>query len=248
MIKLSRKHSEIRKRIKEHSPFNQEETSQILKTFFNLVPNSVNILVQNYQFDKKKVLDIGCSYGQTLLYWGEDSGGIEIQDKMVRFLESLGKVVYRLNVEEGFSNLKKENYDAIYVNNLIEHLVSPHLFLARLHSLLKPGGILAIGYPVVPPFLFKNLWKLLGYRSWLAVTHINFFTSETAKLTLERAGFKTINYYFPGLYRIPILSKLCSSIGIHCLSVCQKIDGFKYNPKRLPEFDPFWAPDLKHFR
>ncbi len=220
-----------------------------MNKFFNSVPTSVRILVQNHQFDKKKVLDIGCSYGQTLLYWREDSEGVEIQYHMVELVKALGRKVHVLNVEDQFQGLSCESYDAIYTNNLIEHLVSTHLFLARLHSLLKPGGILAIGHPIVPPYLFRNLWNLFGYRGWFAVEHINFFTPQTAKLTLERAGFKVKHQYFPGVGRIhPALSKMCVSIGIHLLSICQRIDEFKYNPKRLTEFDPSWASDLTRFR
>jgi SAM-dependent methyltransferase len=248
MTELSKKHSEIRKLIKERSPFDEKETNRILDYFFSTIPTNVRILIHDYQFNKNKVLDIGCSYGMSLLYWREDSEGIEIQDHMVQFVRSLGRIVHKLNVEEGFSGLRKENYDAIYSNNLIEHLVAPHLFLVRLHSLLKPGGILAIGYPLVPPFPFRNLWKLIGYRGWLAVEHVNFFTAETSKLILERAGFRVIHQYFPRFYRISVLNKIGVLIGIQCLSVCQRIDEFKYNPKRLPKFDPSWCSDLKHFR
>lgn len=246
MRQISEKKFAIRELIKKDSPFCEKETERILKEFFNEVPSSVKILIERCDFDKKKVLDIGCGYGQSLFYWGKDSEGIEVQDRMVKFVESLNRTVYRLNVEEGISGLKKENYDAIYSNNLIEHLVSPHLFLARLHLLLKPGGILAIGHPVVPPFLFRSFWKLFGHCGWAAVEHINFFTPRTTKFMLERAGFKVKDQYFPGISRIhPVLGTLCSPIGTHILSVCQSIEGFKYDPKRLSKFNPFWATDLK---
>ena len=249
MSKLTKKYSEIKRLIKEGSPFNEKETNRILNKFFSSIPANVKILVQKYQFDRKKVLDIGCSYGQSLLYWGEKSEGVEIQDYMIQFIKPLNRTVHKLNVEEGFSTLKKENYDAIYSNNLIEHLISPHLFLVRLHSLLKPKGVLAIGHPIMPPFPFRSLWKLLGYRGWLAIEHINFFTPKTAKLMLERTGFKVKEQYFPGISRVhPILGKVCVPIGVHVLSVCQRIDDFKYPSKRLAEFDPSWGSDLKHLR
>lgn len=247
--KFSERRIGIRELIKERSPFDEEETNRILNKFFYAVPRSVKILVQNHQFDRKKVLDIGCSYGLTLLYWREDSEGVEIQHHMVEFVKALGRKVHVLNVDEGFSDLRTESYDAIYTNNLIEHLVSPHLFLVRLHSLLKPGGILAMGHPIVPPYFFRDIWKLFGYSGWLSVEHTNFFTPQTAKLTLERAGFKVKHQYSPEVGRIhPALSKRCVSIGFGLLSVCQRIDKFKYNPKRLLEFDPSWASDLEHFR
>jgi SAM-dependent methyltransferase len=252
MIKLSEKHSEIKKLIKERSPFNEDETNQILNDWFNSIPTLVKIVVENYQFNKKKVLDIGCAYGNSLLYWREDSEGIEIEDHMIKFLKALGRTTYKINVEDGFSELKKESYDAIYSAALIEHLVSPHLFLLRLNLLLKPGGILAIAYPLVPPSIFHNFWKtIIGYKGWAASTHINFFTARDSKLTIERAGFKVIRQHVPAFYRIPLLKKIDNiflPIGVSCLSVCQKIDNFKFPKKRDSQFDPLWAPDLKNFR
>ncbi len=226
MMELSKKHFEIRKLIKEHSPFDKEETNRILNDWFGSVLTLVKIVIQDYQFEKKKVLDIGCAYGNSLLYWREDSEGVEIQKKMVEFLQSLGRTTHRLNVNDGFPGLKQENYDAIYCTALIEHLQSPHVFLTRLRPLLKPHGVLAISYPVVPPLFFQNLWELVvGYRSWLAKEHLNFFTPKTSKLMLERAGFKVIKQYSPAFYRISILrkiNKIFLPIGMSCFSICQK--------------------------
>ncbi len=223
---LSKKHFEIRKLIKEHSSLDKKETNRILNDSFSSIPTLVKIVIQDYQFDKKKVLDIGCAYGNSFLYWREDSEGVEIQKQMVEFLKSLGKTTYRLDVESGFPSLKQENYDAIYCTALIEHLQSPHLFLTRLRPLLKPHGVLAISCPVVPPLFFQNLWELaVGYRSWLAKGHLHFFTPKTSKLMIERAGFKVIKQYSPAFYRISILRKINKvflPIGMSCLSICQK--------------------------
>mgnify|MGYP001029270004 CR=1 FL=1 len=250
METLSKKYSDIKGMIVERSPYDEKETNRILSKFFGSVPIAVKILTRNHGFDEKKVLDIGCSYGLTLLYWKEGSEGVEIQERLSKFVDSMGIKVHKLNVEEGFQGLKEGGYDAIYTHNLLEHLVAPHLFLMRLHKLLKPGGILAIGHPVVPPSPFRELLGLLGYKGWATVEHVNFFTAKTSKLTLERAGFEVMRQYrFRRLYRIPILRDIVGSIWVSCLSVCKKQEGFKYNKKRTAEFDPCWAaPDLKHFR
>ncbi len=79
MVDQNKKHFEIKKFIKERSPFDESETNQIIDKFFSSIPSDIKILSQHYQFDEKKVLDIGCAYGQSLLYWGEDSEGIEVQ-------------------------------------------------------------------------------------------------------------------------------------------------------------------------
>ncbi len=252
MENLTKKHEEIINLIRSHSPFDKDETLRIINKFFKSIPPPVKILTENHQFHIKKVLEIGCSYGQTFLYWAEDSEGIDIQPQMIKFLQSLGKKIHNLNAEEEFSNFSSESFDAVYSSNLIEHLLSPHLFLAKIHSLLKPSGLLALEYPLVPPLPFRWIWKTLNKAGWLAAEHINFFTLETSRLMLERAGFKVIKCY--GFLKLnsypfkPILSKLGLWCGEHTLCVCQKVNNFKYNPKRLAVFDPDWAPELKYFR
>lgn len=248
--KFNEKRQQIIKKITENSPFDEAETSKIVKNIHQKTLWNVKVLIDRYQFDQKKVLDIGSSYGQSLFYWGKGSEGVEIQQKMNSLAEALGYKMHRFNVENGFTDLPKESYEAIYTDNLLEHLVAPHLFLMRLNTLLKKEGILAIGHPVVPPFGFRQLWGLLGQKGWLAVEHINFFTSKSAKLTLERAGFKVLAQYgFPRFYKIPFLNKRFHLIGPHCVSVCKKVENFQYNPKRKQEFDPEWAAaelDLFH--
>ena len=43
MMKLNKKHSEIKKLIEEHSPFNKEEANRISNKFFGSVPANVKI-------------------------------------------------------------------------------------------------------------------------------------------------------------------------------------------------------------
>jgi len=242
------KHRQIISLIRECSPYVAEETERIIHKFFSHPQRIVRLLVSKHQFDDKKVLDIGSSYGQTLLHWGGDSEGFEVSDRFVTFLQSLGKKVHKGNAEDGFPMLQAASYDAIFTNNLFEHLVSPHLFLARLFSLLKPGGTLAIGHPIVPPQPLRFLWKSIGFRGWLAAEHINFFTPQTARLFLQRSGFKVERQYFSAFASLPILSRLTVPFGVHCLSVCKKRDGYKYSSKRVVEFDPEWASDSSSLR
>ena len=247
MKKMLEKKIAIRKSIKESSPFCKEETERILKKFFNKVPNSTKILVEKYDFDRKKVLEIGCMYGQTLLYWGGTSEGVDIYEPAVKFLRSLGRRVNVFNVEDGFDKLKDKQYEAVYCSNVIEHLIAPHLFLARLHTLLKPQGILAIGVPVMPVF-FSCLWKAFGIRGWLAKEHINFFTFKTAKLTLGRAGFEVLEQWSPGLYKFSRpLSRISAGLMPHYLFVCRKIENFTYGTARKSSLNPSWAIDLEGF-
>jgi len=244
MKTLLQKNIELINSIREKSCFDVAETTRIINKFFNKVPNSVDLLAKECGFHKKRVLDMGCFYGQTLLYWGKNSEGVDASERAIRFLKILGINGYNFNVENGFNLLQDKKYEAIYCNNLIEHLVAPHLFLTRLYSILDINGILAISLPAVPSFI-SFLWKKFNFKGWLSVDHVNFFTLETIKLTLERAGFKVVGQYSPGLYKFSsLLSKLCVKFTPHCLLICKKYSDFKYDKIRDSKFNPSWACEL----
>lgn len=247
MDKLKTKYIEILKEIKQTSPFSEKETERISKKFFDGIPNSVKILINRYAFDQKKVLDIGCSFGWSFLYWGKDSEGIELYGPAIEFLEKMKRKIYPLNVENNFDEIRGKKYEAIYCNNLIEHLIAPHLFLLRLNNLLETHGILAIGVPVVPS-KFSFIWENLGFRGWLAKQHIGFFTFETMKLTLERAGFEILEWWSPGVYRFSkFLSRVLVRRMPHILFICKKNENFKYDEIRPLDFNPCWAEGIENF-
>ena len=247
-MNLTDRHRRIVSHIRECSPYGKAETERIIRKFFAHPQRIVRLLVNKHDFDRKKVLDIGSSYGQTLLHWGEHSEGFDVSDQFITFLQSLGKQVHKGNAEDGFPSVLHGNYDAIFTNNLLEHLVSPHLFLVRLFSLLRKNGVLAIGHPCVPPQPARLLWRMMGMQGWLASEHINFFTPQTARLFLERAGFTVEQQYFSAFASVPILARAAVPFGIHCLSICRKVDTYAYPPKRTSAFDPQWANDLSFLR
>ncbi|MCI0479180.1 hypothetical protein L0Y59_01410, partial [Candidatus Uhrbacteria bacterium] len=125
------------------------------------------------------------------------------------------------------------------------HAVAPHLLLVRLHALLKSGGVLVIGHPVVPWVASRWFWKAIGYQGWLAREHINFFTPDSARLTYERSGFRVIRQYCPGFGRWRFLNWLVRPFAIQTLTVCRKIDEYRYESSYI--FEPDWASDLRRF-
>ena len=245
---LDKRRLELIAEIRGISPFSKDETERIIKKFFHKVPRSVRILSKRYNLINKKVLEIASAYGRTFLYWGQDSEAIEVGSDYVKFLNSLNRKVYSLNVEDGFEGISAESYEVIFSSNLFEHLVAPHLFVARLYSLLKPGGLLIVAHPVVPAVFARKLWTLIGYQGWSAVEHVNFFTPETARLTLEMGGFRVLEQFFPGFpAESRFLRWISKPLAIQCISVCRKIEDYHYAPSRWSIFEPKWASDLNKF-
>lgn len=239
---------ELRKIISEKSPVSKERTSEIIRKYFYTIPAYVKILADSFGFSNMKVLDIGSSYGQSLFHWGKNSVGIDSYSECVEFTTAIGYQSFTVNIEDDIPEIGK--YQAVFTNNLFEHVLSPHLFLARLYNLLEDDGVLAIGYPVIPEGIARFLWQKAGIKGYSAPEHINFFDSQTAEYTLQRAGFQTYDRFAPRLYLVnKFLSKLLYSRWIHNFSICRKIPGFKYPKERTADCDPsIYRKDLAVYR
>lgn len=230
--------------IRKHSPFSLQKTEELITSHFLSVSPQVQICLKNHNFGHLKVLDIASGFGNSLMYWGKNSEGIEIKPELIKFLSFTEKKIHQLNVEDDLGKLKGD-YDAVFNMNFLEHLVAPHLFLMRVHQLLKKDGLLAISVPVVPSSLINLFWKTYtGYEAWSSGEHINFYNPRTLALTLSRAGFKIVKQYNPA-FRLSHFSPLF--LASDCLTICQKISQFKYPGKRQIIFEPHWAADLKKF-
>lgn len=249
MLPIDERRQRALKLLREHSPWDETETERIIGKFFARVPSYVRLVYERHGLGDKRVLDIGSTYGQSLLYWGDGSESFEVSPRFIEFLRSIGARVHVGNVEDDWpSSLEPESFDAVFANNIYEHLIAPHLFLARIFRVLRPGGTLVLGYPVVPAIPFRWLYSAVRLTGWLAVEHIGFFTPHAARLNLERNGFSVSEQHFTGLSRLPLLSKNCLSMAEHCLTICTKIDGYRYHNKREEMFDPAWARDLGCYR
>lgn len=244
MRELTDRLGQVRQAVLDRAPLGPEDSAQVAEKHFATVRPIVRYLWSRYSFGERRVLEIGSSYGDHLLFWGPGSEGIELQERQARFTEAMGFPTHRLNVEDELQRLPAQSYEAIHTNNLLEHLVAPHLFLARCYHLLGEGGLLVIGHPVIPGGASRWVWSAAGLNGWLAGEHINFYTPDTVRLTLERAGFEVMEQLSPGFLRVhPLASRLALPIGAGCYSLCRKRPGYRYSQKRLAEFDPSYCRD-----
>jgi len=91
--------------------------------------------------------------------------------------------------------LPKEEFDLIYGIHVIEHLDNPAEVFKKCHDALKKEGIL---YFITPNStskgltIFKDKWWNLEDP-----THIRFFSPQSIKIMLNRAGFRKIEIGIP---------------------------------------------------
>lgn len=186
----------------------------------------------------KRTLDMGCGYGEYMQRCQSDSVGITTTPTEVTYGREHNIDIRLGNVERlaEVLNPQTDNFDVFWGNNLFEHLVSPHAFLVNLKPFAKPDATLILGVPVVP--FVPSLMRLRKFRGALASPHVNFFTLDTLRLTIEFAGWEVTDirsYYLSS----PTLDRATRRCAPH-LYVCAKNNPeYTYPKKKLHE----WSDD-----
>lgn len=96
------------------------------------------------------------------------------------------EMIERIRAEQG-------PIDTILALDILEHLVDPWAMVAKMHELLRPGGVIVASIPnirhytVLFPLLFKNSWKLED-AGLLDRTHLRFFVRSTAIELMTSSG------------------------------------------------------------
>ncbi|MCI0542448.1 class I SAM-dependent methyltransferase [bacterium] len=189
-------------------------------------------LVQSFSLEKKKVLDVGCSYGEFLAHFGDGSAGLSIAGDEVEYGKSRGLDTRFRNIEDDECGFSSEKFDVIFANNIFEHLLSPHMFLQKIRVYLREDGILILGVPCVP--MISPLIRFSKFRGALASNHINFFTRKTLMLTVLRGGWEVRearSFHFSNKY----FDTLLHGIAPHFYVIATPDTNFAYNEKRLKE-------------
>lgn len=192
-----------------------------------------NRILDYFNLRTKKVLDIGCGYGEYLSCFGKDSLGITTTNEEVEYGKNHNLKIIKGNIED-FNTLKGLGYfDFIWANNLFEHLLSPHSFIIKLKRISKGKTILMLGVPVIPKI--SSLMKINKFRGPLASNHISFFTKESLKLTVQFAGWKVLCAR-PFVFKSRLLDGLVSFFAPHLYVVAMNNKDFRYPEKKVKEW------------
>lgn len=184
-----------------------------------------------------KLLDVGCAAGFFLEVAREQgfvAQGLDISDFAVKIAQSRGHQVIKSDLVN--SKLPANSFDLVTMWDLLEHVEFPDQNLKMAHRLLKKNGLLVISTPDAGSFLAQLLGsQWLGYRS--IGEHRFFFSRQTLKLLLKKAGFEIIN--------ISSVGKYISSTNLHYrLQYYSKIahQFFKIPHRLLPKFSIYVNP------
>lgn len=143
----------------------------------------------------RRLLDIGCGPGffvKTAVEHGWQAEGIEPSRQAVAHARGMG-----LAVTEGFfgpgTSRALGPFEAVHMNNMLEHVADPAALLAAARSLLVPGGVLCVGVPNDFSAL-QRAAAAQGMASWWVAPphHLNYFDFDTLTQLLGRLGLRAV--------------------------------------------------------
>ncbi|MCX7974180.1 MAG: class I SAM-dependent methyltransferase [Candidatus Aminicenantes bacterium] len=136
------------------------------------------------------LLDVGCGNGwflKVMLKLGWKVTGVERDEEAVR----LAKDMFGLEVIQGtLDDIKfpPEQFEAITINHVIEHVHDPIKLLAECRRILKSNGIIVIATPnlkSLTKYLFGQYW-----RGWDVPRHLFLFSPKSLRICVERSELR----------------------------------------------------------
>lgn len=151
--------------------------------------------------EEKKLLDIGTGEGKTLLEGlarGFSVTGIDIVDNRIQEAKKESITFVRAHFLE--YDFRGEKFDFIYIDSVLEHVLTPKEYLSKGKDLLKPGGVIYIGVPNEDS-LFNDVRKaafaITGKREFSSKIdpfnnsyHINGFNGKSLQFLVQSLSLK----------------------------------------------------------
>lgn len=138
-----------------------------------------------------RLLDVGCWVGY-LAAEARERGWAVTGVEPSEFASSFARERLGLEVITGdlFSaELPGHAFDAVVLGDVIEHLPDPGAALARIETLLTPGGVVWLALPDAG----SRLARAMGKRWWSVIpTHVQYFTRESMTALLARQGYEVL--------------------------------------------------------
>jgi 2-polyprenyl-3-methyl-5-hydroxy-6-metoxy-1,4-benzoquinol methylase len=149
---------------------------------------------------RQSLFEIGAAYGFFLdlaRRYFDHVGGIDLsRDAALYASEVVGVPVAAGDFLE---HPPQGPFDAVCMWDTIEHLAQPALYIERVATLLRPGGVLAITTGDIGSPLAR--WRKEKWRQIHPPSHLHYFSKRSLRLLLAKHGFEIRYEGYAGCYR-----------------------------------------------
>jgi SAM-dependent methyltransferase len=186
-----------------------------------------------------KFLDLGCWVGFMLdeaRARGWDVVGVEPSEFASGYARSRLGLDVR-SEELMAAELPENEFRAVFMGDVIEHLPDPEAAMRRAGALLEPGGVLALALPDAG----SRIARTMGRRWWSVIpTHVQYFTRHSIRTLLGRTGFATLEIdTAPKAFTV---SYYLERIGGYRPGVARALVG---SARAVGLAERIWAPDFR---
>tara|TARA_B100000287_G_scaffold425703_1_gene472433 strand:- start:2154 stop:2864 length:711 start_codon:yes stop_codon:yes gene_type:complete len=153
-----------------------------LKNYYSKI---VKIILKDFKFKGKEILDFGAGIGTLSVLYENFSGikpfCVELDNNNFKFLRSNGFKVFK-----SLSNSKKK-FDAVFSSNVLEHIEDDQKTIHEIYNKLNKNGLL---------FLFLPAFQILYSDMDKKVGHFRRYKMSEIKEKVEKANFKVSYCYY----------------------------------------------------
>ncbi len=164
-------------------------------------------LIQRY-VSGGRLLDVGTGDGRflaTARSAGYEVAGTEVSEAGASYARERGFDVYLGQITE--LDLPSESFDLATIWHVLEHVPDPGAVLRKVHSLLRPGGILVVAVPNEENFFIRR--RLGAAKSspfdplkFGGEIHLTYFRPGTLRSTLRAAAFEVREFGVDDIYHV----------------------------------------------
>ena len=163
-----------------------------------------------------RVLDVGCGRGHLLKSFRDEGWevlGTEISERAAQFPRERLKLPVAVG-DLPQLKLAADQFDAVVLWHVLEHINDPLATLHQIHRILRPGGVLLVGVPN-----FGSLEARLTRDKWFHLDvprHLNHFTPSGLIAALRQTCFDTkrVSYSAPEYDLFSALQSLLNRAGL----------------------------------
>lgn len=137
--------------------------------------------------EKSKVLDVGCGFGESLLYHKNrncEAYGVEADENILRVGEKFG-----LNVKSEIlsaNTFAGEKFKYITLDQVVEHSLRPDSILKLLSDYLDADGYIIMSFPN-----YSSIWRKIFSRYWLhwhIPYHTQLYSDKSLGIVLSQSN------------------------------------------------------------